>query len=104
MILQKYGYDVVEAPSGNAALRISDEYAGKIDLLLSDVIMPGMSGPDLATEIVARRRGIRVLLMSGYEEGLIAGGPYQASGPFIPKPFRPVELAAKVREVLDDGG
>jgi hypothetical protein len=44
---------------------------------------------------------MRVLLMSGYEEGLVTRGPYQASGPFIQKPFRPSELAAKVREVLD---
>jgi two-component system, cell cycle sensor histidine kinase and response regulator CckA len=99
-VLAGLGYRVLLAHDGAQALAVSERYHGQIDLLLSDVVMPGIGGPELAVRLRMRRPTLRVLLMSGYDEhSLGAGGAGYAS--FIAKPFRPELLAQKVRAVLD---
>jgi CheY-like chemotaxis protein len=75
----------------------------RVDLLLTDMVMPGMNGAELAAAIRARRPDLRVLFMSAYsDEALIEQGRIQAGVPILEKPFEPDELARRVREVLDD--
>ena len=101
-VLERKGYEVLEAESGADAIRVCEEGTVPVDLLLTDVVMPGMSGRDLATYLMASRPGIRVLFMSGYAEHEIAHRGALAPGThFIEKPFSPEALALKVREVLD---
>jgi two-component system, cell cycle sensor histidine kinase and response regulator CckA len=103
-ILESCGYSVLEASSGAAALEISRQQKFSIHLLLTDVVMPGMSGRVLAEQIVAQSPHIVVLYMSGYTgqtvgaHGVLAEGSY-----FLPKPFTRDALARKIREVLDRG-
>ena len=100
--LQRYGYTVLEAALPSEALTICKEHSGKIDLVLTDVVMPGMSGPDLAKQLLAQRPGLKVLFSSGYTGEAIAHRGEILSGlAFLPKPFTPMTLARKVREVLD---
>jgi CheY-like chemotaxis protein len=99
-VLVGFGYTVLVASNGAQALSASEKYHGQIDLLLSDVVMPGIGGPELAVRLRMRRPTLRVLLMSGYDEHSLAfGGVGYAS--FIAKPFRPDVLSQKVRAVLD---
>lgn len=99
-VLGGFGYRVLAARDGAHALEVSEQYHGQIDLLLSDVVMPGIGGPELAIRLRMRRPTLRVLLMSGYDEhSLGAGGASYAS--FIAKPFRPELLAQKIRVALD---
>ncbi|MBA2461122.1 MAG: response regulator [Actinobacteria bacterium] len=98
-VLSRSGYTVLDAPAGDAALELMRSHDGRIDLLLTDVVMPGMSGPDLARTATGEQPSLRVLFTSGYandRDGLV-GGPDVA---FIGKPFSPQALVAKVREVL----
>jgi predicted ATPase/signal transduction histidine kinase/CheY-like chemotaxis protein len=100
--LQLRGYKVLEASGPGDALLICEQHAGPIELLLSDVVMPRMTGPELAERIVAARPGIRLLFMSGYTETPILRhglGDYQLD--FLQKPFTPRALAECVRRVLD---
>jgi PAS domain S-box-containing protein len=102
LTLEKYGYTVLEAGAGDAALRLSDAHTGPIDILVSDVVMPGMGGRRVADELATRRPHCRVLFMSGYTEEMLANrGAFGPAEGFIQKPFAPVSLAEKVREVLD---
>jgi CheY-like chemotaxis protein len=99
-VLATSGYQVLVARDGAQALDVSEKFHGQIDLLLSDVVMPGINGPELAIRLRMRRPTLRVLLMSGYDEhSLGAGGAGYAS--FIAKPFRPELLVQKVRAVID---
>jgi len=102
-VLENYGYRVIKAENAGEALLLW-EGEGKrehIDLVLTDVVMPKMSGRDLATRIEKLQPGIKVVFMSGYTEDAIAHhGILDAGIEFIQKPFRPVQLAAKVREAL----
>ena len=99
-VLDGFGYHVLMARDGANALDVSEKYHGQIDLLLSDVVMPGIGGPELAVRLRMKRPTMRVLLMSGYDEhSLGARGASYSS--FIAKPFRAELLAQKVREVLD---
>ena len=101
-MLEHYGYAVVEAPSGGDALQLAPQVTEPIALLLTDVIMPGMNGRELAGRWAARHPKAKVLYMSGYTEGLIADqGVLEESVHLLPKPFDPDALARKVREVLD---
>ncbi len=101
-ILRKRGYEVLEAASGGEAVALSDGHSKPIDLLLTDVVMPEMSGSVLAEKLIGDRPDMAVLFMSGYaEEALGPGGVAGKSIHFLAKPFRPADLAAKVREVLD---
>jgi CheY-like chemotaxis protein len=101
-ILETHGYAVLEASGGEEALRISRKHQGPIDLLLTDAVMPGMGGSDLAREIAAERPATRVLYMSGYtDDAVVRRGHLDAGSAFIQKPFASQTLAQKVREVLD---
>ncbi|MGH9760706.1 MAG: response regulator, partial [Blastocatellia bacterium] len=100
-ILSQAGYVVLEASGGQEALALSREFVGEIDLVVSDVVMPTMNGPQVAEELARVRPGIRVMFMSGYtEDSVIPRGPLDARAPFILKPFTPDEFAEKVREAL----
>jgi len=99
--LQLYGYHVLQAPDGNAALLICEQFAGTIDLLLTDVIMPGMTGRDLADRVSQRRPNTRILFVSGYPESAISyRGVLQSEVAYLQKPFTPQSLAQKVRSTL----
>jgi CheY-like chemotaxis protein len=101
-ILQATGYLVLEAGSGEEALRIYAGQEGPIHLLLTDVMMPEMSGPDLAQRLARMRPEMRVLYMSGYsDDALIRRGVVAPGTAFLQKLFTPDTLAHKVLEVLD---
>jgi DNA-binding response OmpR family regulator len=100
--LSRHGYTVLEAPSAEAALDVASRHSGKIDLLLTDVVMPGMSGRDLARRLADARPGLRVIYMSGYTEDTITRhGILEPGLVYVQKPFSPEALARRVREVLD---
>ncbi|MFN2324660.1 MAG: ATP-binding protein [Gemmatimonadales bacterium] len=100
--LRAAGYQVLSAPDGAQALALSRESQGQIHLLVTDVVMPGMGGPELATAFLAERPGARVLYISGYTEDEVARQGLAAAGlAFLPKPFTPAELTDRVRELLD---
>jgi PAS domain S-box-containing protein len=101
-MLRGLGYNVLDAGSPERALTLV-ETMPRVDLLLTDMVMPGMNGAELAAAIRARRPDLRVLFMSAYsDEALIEQGRIQAGVPILEKPFEPDELARRVREVLDD--
>ncbi|MCS6775337.1 MAG: ATP-binding protein [Chloroherpetonaceae bacterium] len=100
--LQTRGYTVLQASSGSEALQVASAYVGTIHLLVTDVIMPGMSGRQLADALAAARPGIRVLFTSGYTDNTIVHhGVLEAGVSFLQKPYTPQALAARVRETLD---
>ncbi len=102
-ILKRQGYNVLEAGNGEDALEILAAHGGVIDLLLTDVVMPGMNGQELYQMAVQRHQHLRVLYMSGYTDDIIAHrGVLKKGIQLIQKPFSVDGLAAKVREVLDD--
>jgi PAS domain S-box-containing protein len=101
-ILRASGYKVIEARDGEEALLIGRGHAGPIHLLVTDVVMPRMSGPRLADLLVAERPDMRVLFTSGYSaETPGRHDSLEEVGDYVPKPFSPAILARKVREVLD---
>lgn len=101
-VLQTQGYTLLEAEDGERALQVAADYAGSIHLLLTDVIMPGMSGKTLADQLVQLRPGIKVLFMSGYTDNAIMHhGVLDPGITLLQKPFGPTVLARKVRYVLD---
>ena len=101
-ILEMSGYVVLEARQGAEALEISNRHAGSIHLLVTDVVMPQMSGSELAQRLATLRPEMKVLYMSGYTDDAIVRHGVLASGiAFLSKPFTPDALALKVREVLD---
>ena len=102
--LKRAGYQVMEAADGAEALSLTQETEGPIHLLLTDVVMPRMNGPELAERLAKSRPGLRVLFTSGYTENLIAHhGILEDELDFIPKPYMPRELLTEVRRVLDQG-
>lgn len=102
LALEMQGYTVLHAESGPKALAISRAYEGKIDLLVTDVVMPEKGGRDLAEEIRQLRPGIRVLFVSGYsDDEIFRHGVERSTAAFLQKPFTTRALASKVREVLD---
>jgi len=102
MVLSKRGYSVIEALNPADAERLAGSHGAEIHLLLTDVVMPGMSGHELAKRLTARHRNLRVLYMSGYTYNVIAeDGTLEEGLSFLQKPFTPQVLAQKVRETLD---
>jgi len=101
-ILAQSGYRVLEAAHGSDGLQIAQEHQGKIALLLTDVVMPRMSGKELAERLAPLRPETRVLYVSGYDAGSIAQYVVLESGvAFLQKPVRPEVLLGKIRELLD---
>jgi two-component system, cell cycle sensor histidine kinase and response regulator CckA len=99
-VLSKNGYTVIEAAGGPEALALYEQLRRPIDLLLTDIVMPGMNGRELAERMVELQPGLRIIYMSGYTDEALAG-PGTIAALFLPKPLRPDALAARVREVLD---
>ncbi len=102
-VLSQYGYKVIEASSGADGLATWEKVRGRVDLLLTDIVMPGgMTGSDLADQLTQRKKGLRVLLTSGYRvDSLGQRAPHRKDYRFLPKPFSPEDLARKVRQCLD---
>lgn len=99
--LQDLGYTVLEAGSGEEALDISQQHEGPIHVVVTDVVMPGMSGPELCEVLENGRAGIKVLFTSGYsEEAVIRRGILRPDSAFIEKPFTTYALAHSIRELL----
>jgi CheY-like chemotaxis protein len=102
-IFQGAGHTVLDAQNGAAALAICDRHEGSIDLLVTDMVMPGMSGIDLARRVRDSRPGIPVLFMSGYaEEAKERLGDLGEGLDFLQKPITPTNLSRKVREIFSD--
>jgi len=99
LVLSRYGYTVLIAGDGSEALSVAAGHDGRIDVLVTDVVMPRMKGPELAEAIVRLRPGIRVLYVSGYTDAMEL--PENAVGDVVPKPFSEETLVRKVRETLD---
>ena len=104
-VLRRAGYRVLEAGGGPEALRVVEAEGGRIDLLLTDVVMPGMGGREVSEAVSGRCPGVKVLFMSAYtEDEVILQGVRVAEVNFISKPFTVDKLRTKVREVLDHPG
>ncbi len=104
-ILLRQGYTVLEASRGDEAIRICSRHTGPIQLMVTDVVMPGMSGPQLARALQSIRPDMKVLYVSGYTDDAIVHHGILSSGlAFLQKPFTPEALARKVREVLEKEG
>jgi CheY-like chemotaxis protein len=102
-LLTGYGYAVLTASGAEEALRHSEQHREKIRLLLTDVVMPGMNGRDLAKNLRTQQAGLKVLFMSGYaEHGTSRHGIDRSTEAFIPKPYELDALLRKIREVLDE--
>ena len=104
-ILEKAGYVVVTASNGNEALALCEQHSQSLRLMLTDVIMPQMSGKQLANRVAQLCPGLRVVFMSGYtDDAIIQHGVLDAGTPFIGKPFDAADLTRLVHEVLDENG
>ena len=101
-ILSSNGYTVLEAGDGPSALELLRRHTGSVDLLVTDVVMPGMSGPEVAQAVTAMRPGTQVVYMSGYTDHAIGHhGMLEPGIAFVQKPFSANDLTRKVRAVLD---
>jgi two-component system cell cycle sensor histidine kinase/response regulator CckA len=98
--LRGRGYQVLDAANGAEAIAIARRTGGAIDMIVSDVMMPGMSGPTLVRELAGLAPKARVLLVSGHAEAAVLDET-QWRKAFLPKPYTPERLAARVREILD---
>jgi CheY-like chemotaxis protein len=97
-----FGYNVLEARHGGEALLLSEQHQGPIHLMVTDVVMPQMSGKELADRLTPLHPEMTVFFMSGYTDSdLSAYGAPESSQHFLPKPFRPMDLVKKVRDSLD---
>jgi two-component system, cell cycle sensor histidine kinase and response regulator CckA len=101
-VLAEQGYRVIEASRGDEALALLDEISTNIDALVTDVIMPGMGGRQLADRLQQERPGIKVLFLSGYTDDVLGHhGVLDAGTAFLQKPFSREALTRKLRQVLD---
>jgi len=102
VILERSGYQVIEAPNAEEALLFCQRFSGRIDLLVTDVIMPKMNGRQLAGKVTSARPDTLVLFMSGYtDDSIVHHGVLSEGVHFIQKPLTPATLLQKIREVLD---
>jgi PAS domain S-box-containing protein len=99
--LRRESYELLLAGSADEALTIADSHDGPIDLLLTDAVMPGRSGMELASLLTARRPGLSVIIMSGYTEHNLSSADAGPVAALLPKPFTPRDLSRRIREVLD---
>ena len=102
-VLKSNGYDVMEAANGVSALAAYEKNGHKVDMVLTDVVMPQMNGFELGQQLTDRAPGVKILYMSGYRDNAIGGSGGDAPRAFLHKPFTPDVLLSKVREVLDAG-
>ncbi|CAN5573937.1 hypothetical protein BH20CHL6_BH20CHL6_08330 [soil metagenome] len=101
-VLRRRGYAVLEAADGARAIEIARDHPGRVDLLLTDLVMPGRSGRELADELNRLRPGLKVLYVSGYtEDNKVRQQARESGGDFLDKPFARPQLLRKVRDVLD---
>jgi two-component system, cell cycle sensor histidine kinase and response regulator CckA len=101
-LLEKLGYRVLDAENAATALVVAGAHDGPIHLLVADVVMPGLSGRELARRLATARPNTRVLYVSGYtDDAIVHHGMLEPGLNFLQKPFTPAVLARKVREVLD---
>jgi len=101
-VLERYGYTVLEAPNGDTALHLAAKHHGPIHLLLTDVVMPGLSGRQLAEQLAQLRPDMKVLYASGYaDRAIVHHGILESGIAYLPKPFTPETLGRRVRQVLD---
>ena len=102
-MLWRAGFTVLEAPGAEEALHVASEHTGSIQLLLSDVLMPGTNGYQLADTLTAVRPDTKVLFMSGYRDKVLSESTGRASSqaPLLRKPFTQYALVSKIQELLD---
>jgi two-component system cell cycle sensor histidine kinase/response regulator CckA len=99
--LEANGYKVIEADEGSAALELASTHTGTIDVLMTDVVMPGMSGRELAERVTKVRPETKVLYMSGYtDQAVVHHGILDKNAVLLQKPFTMMTLASKLREIL----
>jgi signal transduction histidine kinase/DNA-binding response OmpR family regulator len=104
-VLQQYQYRILAASSGVEALRVWDEHGGQVDLLLTDMIMPGgMTGDELGAELRRRKPGLKTIYASGYTSAFVGRDFGQDDVTFLPKPYQPQQVAQLIRETLDAPG
>ena len=100
--LKIYGYKVLEAPHGGSALLTCEKHQGKIDLIISDIVMPQMNGQELVERLIPLQPQMKVLFISGYSENVFSDrSPLDPGMSYVQKPFTPMELLGKIRHVLD---
>jgi len=99
--LSQLGYTLLSAASGEEALQVGHAYSGNIDLLLTDIFMTGISGPELAEKLLRSRPSIKIMFVSGYADYTLEAQGVQG-GLLLPKPFTIKTLTVKLREVLDE--
>jgi len=105
IILRRFGYQVLVATDGLEALKIAQAHTGPIDLILTDIVMPNLGGPELVKRLKPQLPDMRVLYMSGYTDNTVVRyGLLEAQLAFIQKPYTPIGLARKIRELLDSPG
>src|SRR5207245_4617240 len=101
-VLISSGYSVLVGNNARTALSLCETYLGRIDLLLTDVVMPGLNGHELAHRVTHLRPGTKVIYMSGYtDNALFQHGVTDAGALFLQKPFTPASLTAAIQKVLD---
>ena len=104
-ILRRYGYEVLEAANASEALVHAERHTGRIHLMVTDLVMPGMTGAELAVRLSPLRPDMKIIFMSGYAKNAIVDrGILDSDVPYLPKPFSPEALASKVREALGAPG
>lgn len=102
--LSRQGFEVIAAGGGHEALRLVEERGEAIGLLLTDIMMPGMNGVEVASRVTRALPGVHVVYMSGYaDQDLVRQGLLEPESRFIQKPFTPQELADLVRSILEGG-
>lgn len=102
-LLRHEGYSVLEADTGRKGLEVARQHAGSIDLLISDMLLPELSGYDLAEQLRAQYPDLKMLLMTGYVEGdIVQRSVGELGASFLDKPFQPAVLLRKVRESIGD--